>query len=113
MASLRQVRVAKKLASNSRMSMSQAMLEAGYSKNTAVKPSQLLKSNSFKSLLDKYLPDDLILGSLEEDIKLKPQNRVKELELAMKAKKIIGSNPFEETGKDIIGLVGIVVKKDN
>lgn len=109
MATLKQYRLARTIAKNPKITASQALQISGYSKNTNL--SDIKKSTAFQQLLDRYLPDDLILGSLEEDIKLKPQNRVKELELASKIKRYIGTSPFEESGKDIIGLVGIVVKK--
>jgi hypothetical protein len=67
-------------------SKKEALLLAGYSKHTAIKPSQVLESKGFQQLLAETLPDNLILDSLREDIEAKPQHRVRELELASKIK---------------------------
>jgi len=64
---------------------SRAMLEAGYSENTAHTPSKLLNSKGFMELMDeKGLTDTLIVDALVEDIKAKPGNRTQELTLAVK-----------------------------
>ena len=67
-------------------SKKEALLLAGYSPHTAKKPSQLIESKGFQQLLAETLPDNLILDSLRDDILLKPQHRVRELELASKIK---------------------------
>lgn len=64
-----------------------AMIRAGYSPNTAKAPTKLTKSKGFKEICEQCgLTDDLILNSLVEDIKKKPQNRKPELELGAKIK---------------------------
>lgn len=67
MASLRQKKVLK-LVTEKHRSISRAMLEAGYSPNTASKPKNLTETKSWKELLDKYLPDDFVLNAINEDI---------------------------------------------
>jgi hypothetical protein len=70
--------------------VSTAMLEAGYSPATAKTPQKLTESDGFLELCNKAgLTDDLILESLTEDIKQKPQKRVEELRLAAKIKKML------------------------
>lgn len=67
--------------------MSQAMLEAGYSPNTAKTPQKLTESKGFIELCEeKGLTDDLLINALVEDIKEKKGNRKAELELGFKIK---------------------------
>ncbi len=62
-----------------------AMRKAGYSENTANTPQKLTESKGFQELCHEMgLTDDLIITSLTEDIKKKPQNRLGELALAAK-----------------------------
>ncbi|NCC19396.1 MAG: hypothetical protein EOM29_10705, partial [Bacteroidia bacterium] len=64
---------------------SRAMVDAGYSEATAKTPQKLTESKGFKELCEEYgLTDGLIIESLVEDIRLKPQNRKPELELGAK-----------------------------
>jgi len=66
---------------------SQAMLEAGYSPNTAKTPQKLTESIGFVELCQKKgLTDDLLINALVEDIKKKKGNRRGEIELAFKIK---------------------------
>jgi hypothetical protein len=51
--------VLKNITENHR-SVSRAMIEAGYSKHTASKPSNLTKTKSWQELMQQYLPDDLL-----------------------------------------------------
>jgi hypothetical protein len=51
---------ASKLVEGSR-TMGEVLIKAGYSPNTAIKPSQVTKSKGWIELMDKYLPDDEIL----------------------------------------------------
>jgi hypothetical protein len=61
----------------------QAMREAGYSEATANNPSNLTESKGFKELLKASgLDESTVISALVEDIKNKPQNRVRELTLA-------------------------------
>lgn len=65
--------------------VSKAMIDAGYSPNTAKTPQKLTESEGYRELCEKYgLTDSLIITSLVEDIKAKPQNRKSELELGAK-----------------------------
>jgi len=67
--------------------VSQAMLDTGYSPNTAKTPQKLTESKGFLELCEeKGLTDDLLVNALVEDIKEKRGNRRSELELAFKIK---------------------------
>lgn len=57
--SLRAKKAFKEVTEN-RRSVSAAMRIAGYSKHTAVKPSNLTKTKSWEYLMKTYLPDDLL-----------------------------------------------------
>ena len=85
MPTVKQKRAVEAIAENGG-NVSKAMREVGYTDITAATPKKLTESKGYKELLDKYLPDDLILGSLESDIKNKPKNRLGELALAAKIK---------------------------
>ncbi len=64
-----------------------AMVEAGYSSNTAKTPQKLTESLGFIELCEeKGLTDDLLIRSLVEDILNKKGNRKSELELGFKIK---------------------------
>jgi hypothetical protein len=56
---LRQKIAFKNVVENGR-SVSRAMRDAGYSPKTAVDPSKLTKSKSWKQLMDQYLPESLL-----------------------------------------------------
>ncbi len=68
--------------------ISQAMIAAGYSPNTAHTPSKLTHSKAFKEFeamcQENGLSSELVVKSLVEDILSKPMNRVSELLLASK-----------------------------
>jgi hypothetical protein len=66
--------------------ISRAMREAGYSPATAKNPDKLTKSLAWQDLLEHYLPDDMLLDALSEDIQVKKGNRTPELTLAAKMK---------------------------
>lgn len=66
--------------------VSKAMREAGYSPATAKTPKKLTESEGFKELAEAYLPDDMLLRALSDDIEKKEGNRKAELELAFKIK---------------------------
>ena len=62
MATLKQKKLAKILIANdskktNKLTMKQAMLDAGYSLNHADKGSLVTKTDTWKQLMDKYLPD--------------------------------------------------------
>ena len=66
--------------------VSKGMREAGYSVNTAKTPKKLTDSKAWAELMDIYLPDDMLLRALSNDIKKKEGSRKGELELAYKLK---------------------------
>lgn len=63
----------------------QAMIQAGYSKATAKTPRKLIESKGFQVLYSGAgLTAELLIKALVEDIKNKPCNRIRELEIAFK-----------------------------
>ena len=69
---------------------SQAMLEVGYSPNTAKTPQKLTESKGFAELCEeKGLSNDMLVDALVEDIKLKKGHRKAELELGFKIKGLL------------------------
>lgn len=67
--------------------VSRAMIEAGYSPNTAKTPQKLTQSIGFVELCEsRGLTDGFLLQALIEDIKEKKGNRKAELELGFKIK---------------------------
>ena len=68
--------------------VTRAMLQAGYSFNTAHTPSKLTRSKAFREFevicSENGLDAQLIIRALVEDISSKPMNRVGELLLAAK-----------------------------
>ena len=84
MSTIKQKKALNKMVENGG-NVSQAMLEVGYSSNTAKTPQKLTESLGFIKLCeDKGLTDDLLVGALIEDIKKKKGNRKAELELGFK-----------------------------
>jgi hypothetical protein len=79
--------------------VTQAMLAAGYSEATANTPGKLTKSVGWQELLDTYLPDDMLLRALSDDIEKKEGNRTAELTLAVKMKGRL-SEKVEHTNPD-------------
>ena len=65
--------------------VSKAMVDAGYSANTAVVPQKLTESKGFLALMDEAgLTEDYLNACLQSDIEAKPANRTPELSLAYK-----------------------------
>lgn len=62
------------------------MRDAGYPAVTAKNPKNLTESKGFQELTEAYLPDDMLLRALGDDIENKEGNRKAELELAFKVK---------------------------
>ena len=63
--------------------VTKAMRDVGYSEASINNPATLTRSEGFKALLKSSgLDDDLVVSSLVDDIRNKPQNRAKELKLA-------------------------------
>lgn len=62
---------------------SKAMIDAGYSKKTAINPSKLTSSDGYMALLEEYgLTRELVVTALVDDINGKRRNRTSELKLA-------------------------------
>lgn len=89
MATIKQKMAVQKILENPGIGVSKAMVDVGYSENTAKNPSDLTDSKGYQELLNEYLPDDLILSSLKADIEAKPRRRVAELTLATKIKGMV------------------------
>ncbi len=91
--------------------ISQAMIDVGYSPNTAKTPQKLTQSLGYSYLLRDYgLTEDLVISALVEDINNKPGKRLGELTLAsdvlgLRRKGNINANQFafdkEETTQNI------------
>ena len=64
----------------------QVLLDAGYSQSVANSPTRVTHTKGFQELLEEYLPDNLLLDALTQDIKNKPGNRHRELTLALQIK---------------------------
>lgn len=85
MATERQKRAVDKIIENGG-NVSKAMREAGYTEASAKNPSKLTRSDGFAELMEAYLPDDMLLRALSDDIEKKEGNRKAEMELAFKLK---------------------------
>jgi len=68
-------------------------------KTAASIASENLAKPDIREKIEQYLPDDLIFGSLQEDIENKPRNRCSELQLASKIKGLL-SDKLDITSKD-------------
>lgn len=89
---------------------SRAMIDAGYSVETARTPSKLTRSKGFQQLLDeKGLTHGYIIEKLKEDIDAKPQKRIQELSLAAE----ISGMKKQELDPDIFIPIQIVIKQIN
>lgn len=65
MATIKQERAFKEVVEKGRP-VSKAMVDVGYSKNTAVAPSKLTRSKGWKELVDKYIPEKDLLRKHKE-----------------------------------------------
>lgn len=75
------------LESNGKMSISKAMLKAGYPSSTAKNPQQLTRSKMWKQLLEEYLSDEYLSKKHKELLEKKDANAVaKGLDMAYKLK---------------------------
>ena len=90
MATAKQKRAVEKMVENggkdNPQPVGEILREVGYSEAIAKNPQKITESKGFKKLLDEYIPDDLILTALREDILNKPEKRLGELALAAKLK---------------------------
>lgn len=62
------------------------MRDAGYSDATAKNPQKLMNNPTFQDLAEQYLPDDMLLRALADDIEKKEGNRTPEMTLAFKVR---------------------------
>lgn len=85
MATIKQKKALDNLIEN-RGNVSKAMRDAGYTEASAKNPRNLTNSVAFQELLDKYLPDEMLLQALSVDIATKEGNRKAELELGLKVR---------------------------
>ena len=70
-----------------------AMRKAGYSETYSHNPQDLKKRVGFQEAVEAYgLTNELVVSSLVEDIKAKPQHRVEELRLGAKMLKLTGED---------------------
>ena len=78
-------------------SVGQAMTKAKYAKSTTNVPKVLTESKGWKELCEQHgLTDKLLLSSLTEDIKKKPQDRNAELTLGFRIKGRLIEKPQED-----------------
>lgn len=67
--------------------VTEAMIDAGYSPNTANTPQKLTESKGFQELCEEVgLTDGFILKALKQDIESKPGERSRELAIAVKVR---------------------------
>lgn len=89
--------------------ISKAMVESGYSPNTAHTPQKLTDSKAYQELMYEHgLTDQLLIDSLVSDIKEKPKERTKELELGFK---LLGRLKSEVTPVTQINLIAMILEK--
>lgn len=102
MATERQKNAVEKIVENGG-NVSKAMRDAGYSPETAKTPSKLTNSAGYEELMEAYLPDDMLLRALSDDIESKEKNRKPELELAFKLKgKMVERKDITSDGDKIV-----------
>ena len=102
MATQKQKALAKKIVENNG-NVSKSMRDVGYSESSATNPQVFVKALDRQGLIDKHLPDSLIMEALEEDIKAKKQNRKGEIELAAKIKRMLS----DKQEVDLSGTISI------
>lgn len=105
----KQIKAVNKMVENGGIA-SKAMIDSGYSENTAKTPSKLTESKGFKELCEECgLTDNLIVNSLVEDIKLKPQNRIGELGLGAKMKGLVTEKTEVSGAVEVINKINYIV----
>jgi hypothetical protein len=111
MATIKQKKAARLLVENGG-NVSKAMRDAGYTEATAKTPQKLTESVGFQELLEIYLPDDMLLRALSDDIEKKEGNRKQELELAFKVKgKMIDKQEMKAT-VEVKQITGMKILED-
>ena len=89
MSTQKQKAAVKDLSENIRKPLGEIMRQNDYSISTSESPQRLTESKGFKEEMKNYgLTEELIASSLVEDIELKPQNRIQELNLGAKILKM-------------------------
>lgn len=95
--------------------VTKAMRDAGYSEATINSPSNLTQSDAYKefqALAEIYLPNDMLLGALAEDIEAKKGNRVQELTLATKVRGVItDKKDITSGGEKIVHMPAEVISR--
>jgi len=95
-----------------RGNVSKAMRDAGYSDASAKNPKNLTDSKAYEELMETYLPDDMLLRALSDDIENKESNRKAELELAFKLKgKMTEKKDITSNGNTIVVMPSEVVNR--
>ena len=94
--------------------LGQAMVKAGYAKNTSIAPTKnLLEAKGFIELCEERgLTEDFLVDALVEDIQNKPQNRKPEIELGFKVRGRLSDRP-EGNKTLIINIPNEVAKSFN
>ena len=92
--------------------VSKAMRDAGYSPNTAKNPSKLTNTNAWAELMDAYLPDDMLLRALSDDIEKKEGNRKAELELGFKLKGKMVEKSEAKVNLEVLPITGMKIIKE-
>lgn len=111
MTTLKQEFAAQKMVENGG-NISKAMVDAGYSVNTAKTPQKLTTSKGFIELCESYgLTEDLLVNSLVEDIMSKKGNRKQELELGFKVRGLLVQKTDITSGNEVVGLISESDKK--
>lgn len=113
MSTIKQIKAIENLVGNGG-NVTKAMLDAGYSKETAHTPSKLTQSKGYKELLDKYgLTDELVIGAVVEDIKEgKLGERSSILTLASKMKGFSSDKLDITSGGDKLGVVVLPLRNE-
>jgi len=92
--------------------VSKGMREAGYSVNTAKTPKKLTDSKAWAELMDAYLPDDMLLRALSDDIEKKEGNRKAELELGFKLKGKMVEKSEAKVNLEVLPITGMKIIKE-
>lgn len=96
MSTIKQQQVAQNLLENTGKSVSQVMKEVGYKRGSYLNPQQLTRSKGWIKLMDKYLPDDKLLGKHSELISSKNDKvSLSAIELAYRVKGKLKGNAGE------------------
>lgn len=92
--------------------VTKAMRDAGYSETTVNNPDNLTKSDAWQELMAAYLPDDMLLGALSDDIEKKEGNRKAELELAFKLRGRMVEKTDAKILVEVLPITGMQIIKE-